>query len=67
MFLEIFCWEKKALEVAGTYFNKRRKLGIFDKDLGSSYIISVFTTERVTHFTVRILPTCGRIISIEYG
>ena len=46
--------------MAGTYFNKRRKLGILDKDLGSSDVISVFTTERV-------LPTCGRIISTEYG
>ena len=67
MFLEIFWWEKKALEVAGTYFNKRRKLGILDKDLGSSDVISVFRTEHVTRFTVRVLPTCGRIISIEYG
>ena len=53
--------------MAGTYFNKRRKLGILDKDLGSSDVISVFTTECVTRFTVRILPTCRGIISIEYG
>ena len=53
--------------MAGTYFNKRRKLGILDKDLGSSDVISVFTTERVTYFTVRVLPTCERIISIKYG
>ena len=53
--------------MAGTYFNKRRKLGILDKHLGFSDVISVFTTERVTRFTVRVLPTCGRIISIEYG
>ena len=53
--------------MAGTYFSKRRKLGIVDKDLGSSDVISVFTTERVTRFTVRVLPTCGRIISIECG
>ena len=39
--------------MAGTYFNKRRKLGILDKDLGSSDIISVFTTEHVPRFTVR--------------
>ena len=58
---------KKALEVAGTYFNKRRKLGILDKDLVFSDVISVFTTKRVTQFTVHDLPTCGRIISIEYG
>ena len=45
MFLEIFWWEKKALEVAGTHFNNWRKLGILDKDLGSSDVISVFTTE----------------------
>ena len=51
--------------MAGTYFNKRRKLGILDKDLGSSDVISVFTTD--TRFTVRVLPTCGWIISIEYG
>ena len=44
--------------MAGTYFNKRRKLGKLDKDLGSS---------DVTRFTVRVLPTCGRNISIEYG
>ena len=43
MFLEIFSWEKKALKVAGTYFNKRRKLGILYKDLGSSDVINVFT------------------------
>ena len=30
-------------------------------------VISVFTTERVTRFTVRVLPTCGGIFSIEYG
>ena len=53
--------------MAGTYFNERRKVGILDKDLGSSDVISVFTTERVTRFTVRVLPTCGRIILIEYG
>ena len=53
MFLETFLRAKKALEVAGTYFNKRRKLGILDKDLGSSDVISAFTTERVTCFTVR--------------
>ena len=51
---------KKALEVVGTYFNKRCKLGILDKDLGSSDVISVFTTERVTCFTVHVLPTCGK-------
>ena len=36
--------------MAGTYFNKRRKLGILDKDLGSSDVISVFTctTEHIT-------------------
>ena len=39
--------------MAGTYFNKRRKLGTLDKDLGSSDLICVFTTERVTRFTVR--------------
>ena len=50
--------------MAGTYFNKRR---ILDKDLESSDVISVFTTERVTRFTVRRFSTCGRIISIEYG
>ena len=55
---------KKALEVAGTYFNKRRKLGILDKDLGSSDVI---TTERVTRFTARVLRNCERIISIEYS
>ena len=43
--------------MAGTYFNKRRNLGILDKDLGSSDVISVLTTERVTRFTVRVLPT----------
>ena len=53
--------------MAGTYFNKRRKLGILDKDLGSSDVISVFATERVTRFIVRRFSTCGRIISIEYG
>ena len=53
--------------MAGTYFYKRRKLGILDKDLGSSDVISLYTTERVTRFTVRVLPTCGGIISIEYG
>ena len=53
--------------MAGTYFNKRRKLGILDKDLGSSDVISVFTTECITCFTVRVLPTCGRIISIVYS
>ena len=53
--------------MAVTYFKKRRKLGILDKDLGSSDVISVFTTERVTRFTVRVLPTCGRIFAIEYG
>ena len=31
--------------MAGTHFNKRRKLGILDKDLGSRDVISVFTTE----------------------
>ena len=39
--------------MAGTYLNMRRKLGILDKDLGSSDVISVFTTERITCFTVR--------------
>ena len=39
--------------MAGKYFNKRRKLGILDKDLGSSDVISVFTTECVARFTVR--------------
>ena len=39
--------------MAGTYFNKQRKLGILDKDLGSSDIISVFTTEHITRFTVQ--------------
>ena len=39
--------------MAETYFNKRHKLGILDKDLGSTDIISVFTTEGVTCFTVR--------------
>ena len=34
-------------------FNKRRKLGILDKDLGSSDVISLFTTELVIRFTVR--------------
>ena len=53
--------------MAGKYFNKRRKLGILDKDLGSSDVISVFTTERVTRFTVRRFSTSGRINSIEYG
>ena len=53
--------------MAGTYFNKRRKLGILDKDLVFSDVISVFTTKRVTQLTVHDLPTCGRIISIEYG
>ena len=53
--------------MAGTYFNKRRKLGILDKDLGSSDFISMFTTERVTRFTVRRFSTCGRTILIEYG
>ena len=53
--------------MTGTYFNKRRKLGILDKNLGSSDIISVFTTKRVTRFTVRRFATSGRIISIEYG
>ena len=48
--------------MAGTYFNKRRKLGVLDKHLVSSDVISVFTTERVTRVTVHILPTCGRII-----
>ena len=36
--------------MAGTYFNKPCKLGRLDKDLGSSDIISVFTTEHVTCF-----------------
>ena len=53
--------------MAETFFNKQRKLGILDKDLGSSDVISVFTTECITRFTVRVWPTCGRIISIEYG
>ena len=44
-----------ALEVAETYFNEQCKLGILDKDLGSSDVISVFTTEHVTRFTVRVL------------
>ena len=39
--------------MAGTNFNKRRKLGILDKDLGSSDVINMFTTEHVTRFTVR--------------
>ena len=51
--------------MAGTYFNNRRKLGILDKDLGSGDVASVFTTERITRFTVRISPTCGKIISIN--
>ena len=38
--------------MAGTYFNMRQKLGILDKDQDSSDIISVFTTEHVTCFTV---------------
>ena len=50
--------------MAGTHFKKRRKLGILDNDLGSSDVISVFTTERVTRFTVRRFSACGRIISI---
>ena len=53
--------------MAGTYFNKQCKLGILDKDLGSSGVISVFTTECITHFIVGILPTCGRIIATEDG
>ena len=51
--------------------NKRRKLGILDKDLGSSDGISVFTTELQLSASLvlqcGVLPTCGRIISIEYG
>ena len=43
--------------MAATYFNKRRNLGILEKDLGSSDVISVFTAERVKRFTVRVLPT----------
>ena len=31
--------------MAGTYFNKRRKLSILDKDLGSSDVISRFANE----------------------
>ena len=62
MFLQIFWWKKKALEVAGTYFNKRRNLGILDKDLGSSDVISVLTTERVTRFYSARFAN-----SIEYG
>ena len=53
--------------MARTFFNKRCKLGILDKDLGSSDVISVFTTERITRFRVRHFAICGRIISIEYG
>ena len=53
--------------MAVTYFNKRRNLGILDKDLGYSNVISVFTTKRVTRFTVRRFSNCERIISIEYG
>ena len=51
----------------GAYFNKRYKLGILDKDLGSSDDISVFTTERITLLTARVLPTCGSIFSIQYN
>ena len=29
--------------MAGTYFNKQRKLGTLEKDLGSSDVISLFT------------------------
>ena len=29
--------------MAGTYFNKRRKLGILDKNLDASDVISVFS------------------------
>ena len=57
--------------MAGTHFNKRRKLGISDKDLGSSDVISVFTTELQLSVSLvlqcGVLPTCGSIISIEYG
>ena len=57
--------------MAETHFNKRRKLGILDKDLGSSDVISVFTTELQLSASLVLqcgaLPTCGRIISIEYG
>ena len=52
--------------MAGTYFNKRRKLGILDKDLGSSDVISVFTTEERHSFYSGVLATT-RIIVIEYG
>ena len=38
--------------MAGKYFNKRHELGILDMDMGSSDVISVLTTERVTCFTV---------------
>ena len=64
MFLEIFRWEKKALEVTGTHFNKRRKLG-------SSDVISVFTTElqlsALLVLQCGVFQSCERIVLIEYG
>ena len=57
--------------MTGTHFNKRCKLGMLDKDLGSSDVISVFTTELQLSVSLvlqcGILPTCGRIILIEYA
>ena len=53
--------------MAETYFNKRGELGILDKDLSSSDVIRVFTTECATRFTARVLPTCRKIFPIEYG
>ena len=50
--------------MAATHFNKRRKLG-------SSDVTSVFTTELQLSASLvlqcGVLPSCGRIISIEYG
>ena len=43
--------------MAGTHFNKARKLGILDKDLGSSDVISVFTTE--LQLSASIVLQCG--------
>ena len=51
----------------GTYFNKRRKLGILNKDVGSTDVISAFTTEVHQSFKSGDLATCKRIILIECG
>ena len=53
--------------MVGTYFNKRRKLGILNKDVGSTDVISAFTTEVHQSFKSGDLATCKRIILIECG